>query len=77
MGFGKQRNGAHGWSIEQDMADPDLWIERYHFHTWHDYLRQRNRPTQVERALEGRVIKVFHEGPGKVRVRRTVESSFR
>ncbi|MGY3116168.1 MFS family permease [Bradyrhizobium sp. S3.14.4] len=72
----RQRNGAYGWSIARNMADPDMWIERYHFHTWHDYLRQRNRSTQAERAMEGRVIKEYHVGPGKVRVRRTIERSF-
>lgn len=69
----RQRNGAYAWSVARDMADPEKWIERYQFHTWHDYLRQRSRPTQVERALEARIIKEFHAGPGKVRVRRTVE----
>ncbi|MCK1667921.1 MFS transporter [Bradyrhizobium sp. 153] len=69
----RQRNGAYAWSVARDMADPEKWIERYQFHTWHDYLRQRSRPTQVERALEARIIKAFHAGPGKVRVRRTVE----
>lgn len=69
----RQRNGAYAWSVARDMADPEKWIERYQFHTWHDYLRQRSRPTQVERALEASIIKKFHAGPGKVRVRRTVE----
>ncbi|MET4022058.1 hypothetical protein ABIC10_007190 [Bradyrhizobium sp. S3.2.12] len=72
----RQRNGAYGWSIARNMADPELWIERHHFHTWHDYLRQRNRSTQAERALEGRVIKEYHVGMGKVPVRRTIERSF-
>ncbi|MGH6680116.1 MAG: MFS transporter, partial [Bradyrhizobium sp.] len=42
----RQRNGAYGWSIARDIADPELWIERYHCPTWLDYLRQRNRATQ-------------------------------
>src|SRR5437899_2292684 len=44
----RQRNGAYGWSIARDIADPELWTERYHCPTWLDYLRQRNRPTQSE-----------------------------
>ena len=39
----RQRNGAYGWSIARDIADPELWTERYHCPTWLDYLRQRNR----------------------------------
>jgi hypothetical protein len=47
----RQRNGAYGWSIARDIADPELWTERYHCPTWLDYLRQRSRSTQSERAL--------------------------
>src|SRR4029079_16062845 len=36
----RQRNGAYGWSIARDIADPELWTERYHCPTWLDYLRQ-------------------------------------
>ncbi len=52
----RQRNGAYGWSIARDIADPELWTERYHCPTWLDYLRQRNRSTQSERALHQRAI---------------------
>src|SRR5215475_2918949 len=37
----RQRNGAYGWSVARDIADPELWTERYHCPTWLDYLRQR------------------------------------
>ena len=47
----RQRNGAYGWSIARDIADPELWTERFHCPTWHDYLRQRSRSTASERAL--------------------------
>lgn len=45
----RQRNGAFGWSIARDIADPELWTERYHCPTWHDYLRHRNRSTRSAR----------------------------
>jgi MFS family permease len=68
----RQRNGAYGWSIARDLADPELWTERYHCPTWHDYLRLRNRPTQSERVLQQQVLD-FHIGPGNVQVRRMLE----
>jgi MFS family permease len=71
----RQRNGAYGWSIARDIADPELWTERYHCPTWFDYLRQRNRSTQSERALHQRAIG-FHLGPDPVRVRRMLERPF-
>jgi MFS family permease len=71
----RQRNGAYGWSIARDIADPDLWTERYHCPTWLDYLRQRNRSTQSERALHQSAID-FHLGPDPIRVRRMLERPF-
>ena len=71
----RQRNGAYGWSIARDIADPELWTERYHCPTWLDFLRQRNRATLTERALHQRAID-FHLGPDPVRVRRMLERPF-
>jgi len=68
----RQRNGAYGWSIARDIADPEIWIERYHCPTWLDYLRQRNRSTQADRALHQRAM-AFHVGPDPVHVRRMLE----
>ena len=68
----RQRNGAYGWSIARDLADPELWTERYHCPTWHDYLRQRSRSTASERALHLRANK-FHIGPEPIRIRRMLE----
>ena len=59
----RQRNGAYGWSIARDIADPELWTERYHCPTWLDYLRQRNRATQSERELHQQAID-FPSRPG-------------
>jgi MFS family permease len=71
----RQRNGAYGWSVARDIADPELWTERYHCPTWLDYLRQRNRATQSERELHQRAID-FHIGPAPIRVRRMLERPF-
>src|SRR5580693_8256349 len=71
----RQRNGAYGWSIARDIADPELWTERYHCPTWLDYLRQRNRSTQSERALYQRAMD-FHVGPDPVRIHRMLERPF-
>ncbi len=56
----RQRNGAYGWSIARDITDPELWTERYHCPTWHDYLRQRSRPTDAERALQRTATDMHH-----------------
>lgn len=71
----RQRSGAYGWSAARDIADPEMWIERYHCPTWLDYLRQRNRSTQSERALDRRAS-AFHIGLGPIRIRRMLERPF-
>jgi MFS family permease len=68
----RQRNGAYAWSIARDIADPEIWIERYHCPTWLDFLHQRNRSTQSERELHLRAVG-FHVGPEPIKVRRMLE----
>lgn len=71
----RQRNGAYGWSIARDIANPAIWTERYHCPTWLDYLRQRNRATLAERELTDRAF-AFHEGEGGPLIRRMLERPF-
>jgi MFS family permease len=68
----RQRNGAYGWAIARDLADPERWIERFQCPTWHEYLRLRNRSTPADRTLQERVL-ALHIGPGKVQVRRMID----
>jgi hypothetical protein len=68
----RKRNGAGGWSLGRDMVDPELWIERYHFATWNDYLRFRNRPTMAERRLFG-LVRALHIDGDKPTVHRTLD----
>ena len=56
----------------RDVADPELWIERFHYATWNDYLRARDRPTVDDRAVRDRAL-AFHVGPGDPRIRRMLE----
>jgi hypothetical protein len=71
----RQRNGAYSWAIARDVADPELWTERFRCPTWFDYLRQRNRATLSETATERQAV-AFHIGPDPVRVRRMLERPF-
>jgi MFS family permease len=66
------RNGAFEWSLARDIADAELWTERYHCPTWGDYLRQRSRFTQADRDLQLRADSFHTPGAGP-RVRRRLE----
>lgn len=57
----RRRDGARGWTLWQDMYQPDIWIERFHSPTWLDYQRRRLRITMNDREIEQRV-RAFHRG---------------
>lgn len=66
------RSGAFGWTLARDIGDPELWTETYQCPTWSDYLRQRDRMTQGDRALQ-EVADRFNRFEGENRVRRRLE----
>jgi predicted MFS family arabinose efflux permease len=66
------RDGAQRWSLLRDLADPELWTERYQTPTWLDYVRHNQRVTQDDAAVSDR-IRALHVGPEPPRVRRRIE----
>ncbi len=68
----RRRNGAQGWSLLRDLADPEVWIERYHAPTWIEYLRHNQRFTQDDAAV-GERIRALHRGPAPPAISRMVE----
>lgn len=68
----RQRNGARGWSLTQDLSDPEVWVERYSNATWGEYLRQRARTTMADLRVHQQVL-AFHRGETPPRFRRLLE----
>ena len=68
----RRRNGARRWTLLRDLADPELWIERYHSPTWTEYVRHNRRFTQDD-AIIGERIRALHRGAGEPTVRRMIE----
>lgn len=71
----RKGNGGFDWSISRDIADPALWVERYHCPTWGDYLRMRDRYTQAELDIQARVDSFIRSGRG-MRVRRFLDRPY-
>ncbi len=71
----RNRIGAFDWSISRDVANPAIWVERYHCPTWGDYLRMRDRYTQSEFELQELADSFNRTGHGH-RVRRRLERPF-
>ncbi|WP_239026299.1 MFS transporter [Novosphingobium decolorationis] len=55
VGKARRRNGGFAWSLARDIADTQLWVERYECPTWGDYLHMRNRFTQADLDLQEKV----------------------
>ena len=65
----RQRNGARRWSLMVDVTDPELWVERFQYPNWVDYLRQRHRGTVADRAIWEHA-RTFHRGETPPKIRR-------
>jgi len=68
----RRRDGAKRWSLMQDMAAPEIWIERYHSPNWVEHLRRHHRFTVADREIERKVLD-FHEGEQPPRTRHLIE----
>lgn len=58
VGKARRRNGAQNWRLYRDMADSQLYSERFIVESWLEYLRQQVRVTQADQAQE-RLIERF------------------
>jgi quinol monooxygenase YgiN len=68
----RRRDGAKRWSLMQDLAAPDIWIERYHSPNWVEHLRRHHRFTVADREIERKVLD-FHRGTGPPTTRHLIE----
>ncbi len=68
----RRRDGALHWTLLRDLADPEIWIERYHTATWLDYIRHNNRITQADALIPER-LRALHQGEEPPKVRRMIE----
>ena len=68
----RRRDGARHWTLLRDLAEPELWIERYHTPTWVDYVRHNTRRTNADAANLERLRKL-HQGGDRPDVHRMIE----
>lgn len=68
----RRRDGARRWSLQRDLAEPDLWIESYELPTWTEYVRHNQRRTYADFA-NFESVRALHTGPGRPVVRRRIE----
>jgi MFS family permease len=68
----RRRDGARHWSLLRDLADAEVWLERFELPTWLDYVRFNSRVTQEDAVTHDRV-RALHMGPEPPKVRRMLE----
>lgn len=68
----RRRDGALTWSLLQDMAQPEIWLESFQVATWADHLRQQKRATMADRAVEAAAF-ALHSGPARPRIRYLID----
>ncbi len=68
----RMRDGARQWTLLRDLADPEVWFERYNVATWLDYVRHNQRRTNADSANMAELM-ALHLGPDKPIVQRMIE----
>jgi hypothetical protein len=51
----RRRDGAYQWGVFRDLEDPDRYLEIFLVDSWAEHLRQHERSTGADRALEEQV----------------------
>src|SRR3546814_5607034 len=44
----RRRDGARRWMLTQDVADPQVWLERFEMSSWLDHMRLQQRVTVAD-----------------------------
>jgi MFS family permease len=64
----RRRDGAYGWGVTEDSADPQKMVEWFMVESWAEHLRQHKRVSNADADLQGKVL-AYHNGPEKPVVR--------
>jgi MFS family permease len=64
----RRRDGAYGWGVTEDAADPEIFLEWFFVESWAEHLRQHRRISKADADLQAEVRK-FHKGDDPPTVR--------
>ncbi|OLP57004.1 MFS transporter [Rhizobium rhizosphaerae] len=64
----RRRDGAYGWGVTEDAADPDVMVEWFMVESWAEHLRQHKRVSRADADLQAEVL-AHHAGTERPLVR--------
>ncbi|WP_043362137.1 MFS transporter [Belnapia sp. F-4-1] len=59
------RSGAGNWSLYEDVAHPERWVELWIVDSWTEHLREESRLTEGDRAALSRAAALHQGGDGE------------
>ena len=59
----RRRDGASRWGIYRDTEHPDVYLETFIVSSWAEHLRQHERFTRADHAIEERINKYLSKEP--------------
>jgi len=66
------RDGARNWALVRDLSDPELWIEKYRFGRWLDYVLHNERRTHAD-SESLKILHDLHQGTWPPPIERMLE----
>jgi len=63
----RRRDGAYGWGVTEDSADPERIVEWFMVESWAEHLRQHRRVSKADADLQTEVL-AFHQGSARPQV---------
>jgi MFS family permease len=62
LGMVRRRDGAYAWDVMEDAVEPNHYIEYYMVESWLEHLRQRERITNTDKAIQEHLRTLLVDG---------------
>ena len=63
LGHERRRDGAYAWDVFEDTAQPGRYVETFLIESWVEHLRQHERVTKSDRAIQEKVEALLLASP--------------
>lgn len=58
----RRRDGAYGWGVTEDAADPNRVVEWFMVESWAEHMRQHRRVSKADADVQ-QEVRAYHKGP--------------